>query len=79
MPQAKADLPRAPLSVCEGDAVLIRARIRRVYPEQGMVLVRFLTSDTKGWTSGVLPLATVAKVVTDPRREREPPIIVTAN
>jgi hypothetical protein len=62
-------LPRSmvktPLPVARNDVVLVRARVRRVYPEQGFAQVRLRTPDNVVQYCPV-PLAAIAGVERQP-------------
>lgn len=56
-------------SIVEGDVVLIRARVRAVYPAEGLASVRIAMHETlggPGWRQEVVPLSAIAAVEETP-------------
>lgn len=55
-------------AVASGDVVLIRARVRSVYPDRGIATVRYATPGSAGgpgFAQEVVPIGAIAQVVAD--------------
>lgn len=60
-----------PPTIASGDVVLIRARVRAVYPEQGIITVRtVMPGSGLGFRQEVVALEAVERKIDDPDDER---------